>query len=89
MAYFAYIVLYCMKNDGYRGPIGGLVVAVVKPQSALQHILQNPIQCTPVQISKRTSEKISSHVLTNSENLQLMAEKQQKKRADIYLIRRN
>ena len=69
-----------VKFDRLHGPTGGLgqhTVAITKPQSTIQHFLQDP--GTPLQLPQISTETKTSRILTSSENIRLLAEKKLKK----------
>ena len=69
-----------VKSDKRRGLVGGLTMAIAKPVSALQHVLKMPEKPRPISTQTSEIEEIKwSKVLTSSEGLQLMQEKQKKR----------
>ena len=74
-----------VKNDWIKGRVGELVVAVSKPQSTIQHLLQEPVpvhKCT-------TLEKKTSRIPTSSKNPKTIAEKEglKEEKADLKLAK--
>lgn len=67
-----------VKFNRLHRSTGGLeqqIVAIAKPQSTIQHLLQDP--STPFQLPQNTTEKNTSRVLISLENISLLAEKKE------------